>query len=503
MIHQTSKATRITFGDFQTPRAFAQKIMRLLREKGIQPASILEPSCGKGSFLLSACEAFPGVPAYGADINPEYIAEVRRELSGQCGHTCQVEVQDFFTHPWEQHIAGLPAPILVVGNPPWVTNATLGTLRSGNLPQKSNFVQHKGLAAKTGKANFDISEFMLLRLLNALQHRKGVVAMLCKTNTATRILQTCWKQNFPRLSHCSLHHFSAQKVFSAAVGAVLFIAHTGEESSAKEVAVYGDISWEHKVARIGWVRGKMVANLEQYEELSHIDGVCEYRWRSGLKHDAAPVMEFHKTPSVNVFVNAMGETVALEDSCLYPLMKSSDLANGKTSPHRFVLVTQHSPSANPASELCDAPLAWNYLLRHAALLDGRKSSIYRKRPRFCQFGIGDYSFAPWKVAVSGLYGNFCFVALGPVGGKPVLLDDTCYSIPCQSREEADFLCGLLNSPLCQDFLRSLTFPDAKRPLSAETLNRIHFQHLAESLQRSWPPPGGGKDFPRQRQLAFF
>ena len=34
------------------------------------------------------------------------------------------------------------------------------------------------------------------------------------------------------------------------------------------------------------------------------------------------------------------------------------------------------------------------------ILDNRKSSIYNKRPRFSIFGIGDYSFSKWKVAIS-------------------------------------------------------------------------------------------------------
>ena len=146
-------------------------------------------------------------------------------------------------------------------------------------------------------------------------------------------------------------------------------------------------------------------------------------------------------------------------------------------------------------------MAWDYLLHHASVLDQRKSSIYQKRPRFCQFGIGEYSFSPWKVAVSGLYGNFRFVVLGPVEGKPLLLDDTCYSIPCQSQEEASFLCGLLNSPVCQAFLHSLAFLDAKRPLSADILNRIHFRSLADHLQIPWP--SGQRTPTRPRQLALF
>lgn len=50
--------------------------------------------------------------------------------------------------------------------------------------------------------------------------------------------------------------------------------------------------------------------------------------------------------------------------------------------------------------------------------------IYRGKPRFSVFGVGDYTFAPWKVAVSGFYQVPRFVKVGPMGGKPVVFDDT-------------------------------------------------------------------------------
>ena len=58
-----------------------------------------------------------------------------------------------------------------------------------------------------------------------------------------------------------------------------------------------------------------------------------------------------------------------------------------------------------------APQTWNYLLHHAAQLDQRKSSIYKGKPRFSIFGVGDYTFAPWKVAISGLYKTIHFAVI--------------------------------------------------------------------------------------------
>ena len=161
-------------------------------------------------------------------------------------------------------------------------------------------------------------------------------------------------------------------------------------------------------------------------------------------------------------------------------MKSSDLANDRLIPQRFVLVTQRKPGDDTESIVRTAPKTWAYLLRHADVLDRRQSIIYQKRPRFSVFGVGNYTFSPWKVAISGLYKNCRFVVVGKYKNKPVVLDDTCYSIPCGSEEEANFASLLLNSDISQRFLHSLVFFDAKRPVTIDVLNRIDLKRVAEN-----------------------
>ena len=47
-------------------------------------------------------------------------------------------------------------PLLVIGNPPWVTNSELGTLASPNRPPRRNIKGLRGLEARTGASNFDV-----------------------------------------------------------------------------------------------------------------------------------------------------------------------------------------------------------------------------------------------------------------------------------------------------------------------------------------------------------
>jgi hypothetical protein len=146
-----------------------------------------------------------------------------------------------------------------------------------------------------------------------------------------------------------------------------------------------------------------------------------------------------------------------------------------------MLVPQRFPGEDTAAIESRAPQTWAYLKRHAGPLEHRASAVYRNRPPFSIFGVGPYSFAPWKVAISALYKKLRFVAAGPVNGRPVVFDDTVYFLPCGSGEEAAFLESLLSSEPAQAFLGSMIHWDEKRPVTVELLRRLSIKKLAAIL----------------------
>lgn len=127
----------VEFGDFQTPVSLARDICALIARTGFQPAAMLEPTCGTGAFLQAALETFPGVTRIlGFDINPQHITQARHTITPINSHSyASVEIcqADFFRTDWTNIVAALPEPLLVIGNPPWVTNTALSTLSSTNL----------------------------------------------------------------------------------------------------------------------------------------------------------------------------------------------------------------------------------------------------------------------------------------------------------------------------------------------------------------------------------
>lgn len=472
---------KIELGDFQTPRCLARQVCALLAARRFTVASILEPTCGTGNLLCAALDQYPNVKkAIGLEINPEYVKTATTEVRRRSDATkARIIEGNFFDADWSRLLLELPDPLLVIGNPPWVTNAELGSMASSNLPRKSNFQKHSGLDALTGKSNFDISEWMLTHILELVAGRNAAIAMLCKTSVARKVLVHAWKKQIGLLSS-DMYLIDAARHFGASVDACLLVCRLSRGAESTDCSVYGGLGQDNATHRIGYRDGQLIAKLALYDRWRHLQGDGVHRWRSGVKHDCAKVMELTKVASG--YRNGLGELVELEDEYVFPMLKSSDVANDCTlNPERWMLVTQRAVGDETTSIKRWAPRTWNYLLEHAERLDRRASSIYRKRPRFSVFGVGPYTFAPWKIAVSGFYKALEFKTVGTVGRKPIVLDDTSYFLPFRTKSEAEYISSLLNSVTAKEFFRAFIFWDMKRPITVEVLRRLDLQALAREM----------------------
>lgn len=463
---------RIEFGDFQTPDSLARDVCRVLRRNRHKPASIIEPTCGIGNLLAAALDAFPSATVgCAADVNAEYVAATRERLRSHAA-VARIDVRqaNFFQTDWNAWLAELPDPLLVIGNPPWVNNSQLGAIGGDNLPSKENAARVRGIEAITGKSNFDVSEWMLNALVDVVAERQATVAMLCKTAVARKVLARIWSGRH-KLGSARMYLIDADKSFGAAVDACLLVCRFGRRVTRPRCDVFSSLTASGPLQQFGFRDGRLIANTDLYAKWHHLRAASPVRWRSGIKHDCAKVMEFRRRGTR--LTNGWGEVVSLEDDFIFPLLKSSQVAAGRTAQtDRWMLVPQRRVGDDTATIRQQAPRTWRYLHSHAERLDRRASAIYRSRPRFSVFGIGDYTFAPWKVAVSGLYKKLVFRKLGPYAGKPMVLDDTAYFIACQDEVEADRVTAMLNDRPSHEFLSSLLFWDAKRPITADALGLL-------------------------------
>jgi hypothetical protein len=473
---------RIEFGDFQTPPVLARQVVDLLRSRGLAPGSVLEPTCGLGSFVEASLTGFSTASVVALDINADYVrktAALARLPSTRDRLRCRVA--NFFAEDWNETVRALPRPLLIIGNPPWVTAAGLGAIGSTNAPKKSNFQQRRGLDALTGKSNFDVAEWLLLKLLEAGGRDPVVLAMLVKTSVARRVLSHLWATGAP-VENAAMFRFDAAAHFGVSADACLFYCQLGGRRSTEcslATLEHPDVT----NGRVGWRDGSLVSDPSAYDQhcslLSDPARTPSVRWRSGIKHDCSTVMEFDRTADGGRFVNGRGDHIELEPEYVYPLLKSTDLAHGRCATVRkWLLVTQGRPGEDTSAIAARAPKTWAYLRAHGEQLDGRRSAIYRNRPRFSVFGVGPYTFSPWKVAVSGLHKKLDFNVVGPIEDRPVVFDDTCYHVSFERPEAARLVADLLKDDRSRALLASLIFWDAKRPITTDVLQRLDLGKVA-------------------------
>lgn len=474
------------FGDFQTPAQLAKIALTHFKEQDpdFSPKTIIEPTCGVGAFLLAAADIYPDAEkVVGLEIEEEYLDFAKTKVTSRNdAGRFELIKSDFFKTDWETLLNSLPEPFLIVGNPPWVTSADIGRLNGSNLPSKSNFQKYKGFDALTGKSNFDISEWMLIKNLDWISTHSGCIAMLCKTSVARKLLKHAWKNGVPT-TDSRMVQIDAMKHFSAAVDACLFSVKTNGLQTSTDCRFFDGFEASSPSNIFGYHDGMMLSNVEDFMELRDLLGKdANYTWRSGVKHDCSKVMELRKTE--DGLVNGLGESVDIESLCVFPLLKSSDLGNKRVTSARLeMIVTQKKVGQDTDYIKSDAPNTWSYLENHAGALDARGSTIYRGKPRFSIFGVGDYTFTDWKVAISGFYKRLEFQVVGPIGGKPTVFDDTVYFLSASSREEAFFLADLLNSEPCQSLLASMVFWSEKRPITVDLLKRVNLERVAEKIGR--------------------
>lgn len=464
------------FGDFQTNPNLAGKVVKLLRDMTGTPATIVEPTCGEGNLISATFDAFPDAIVHGLEINDQHIAKLEKKFQFQTKFI--LHKADYFQFDWNELVARMAKPVWIVGNPPWVTNSQLMKLESTNLPKKSPQQNLTGFEAQTGKSNFDISESMIRNWFDWCFECEGSLAVICKTSVARKILQWWWKTSKTSPS-ARMYLIDSKAEFNVSVSACILVCTFSRTPSKKVCEIFDTPDAVRPSSRFGLVDGYLVSDADAFAVGRYILGDATPRWRSGLKHDASTVLELQPAEGGG-FRNRLGEKVDLETEYVFPLMKGSDLGSERGHKiERSILVPQSRMGEDTDLIAGFAPKTWQYLQSHRSTFLNRKSVIYKKGGAFSIFGIGEYSFKPWKIAIGALYKNLKFRLVGPINGKPVMFDDTVYFIGFDNREDALMYFEILQTQSYQKFIRSMVFLDDMRPIKTEILNRINLDATVE------------------------
>jgi hypothetical protein len=477
---------RIEYGDFQTPVKLAEKICLYFKNSGINPEIIIEPTSGLGNFIISSIKYFDNLNTiYGIEINKNYVWYSKLKIIEFIDNNNLKKLpkiiiinDNIFDFNFNKLNIEKSQNTLVLGNPPWVTNATLTSLESSNLPRKTNFKNNNGIDAITGKGNFDISEYITLMIIRYFENRNAKLSFLVKNSVVKNIIFE-QKKNKYKISNLRKIKFDAKKEFDVSVDACIFLCDFNQkvEFDVEEKNFDTDES-----SRFGWDGNKFLSNIGNFQNGTDFHGISQFLWRSGIKHDCTKIMELKKHNGF--YLNKLDEEIKLEDSLIYSLIKGSYLSSNLiNSSDLFTIVTQKKISEDTEYIEHLAPLTFDYLNGHSKYFDNRKSSIYKNKPRFSIFGVGDYSFKPYKIGISALYKKYRISLILPdKNNKPIMLDDTCYFLGFDKFEDALITYSILNNEIVKIFINSLTFNDIMRKYNKEVLMKIDFFKISQLLK---------------------
>jgi len=509
---------------------------------------VVDPGCGAGAFLGAAAARLVAEPrdvpaterirtildsVRGFDIAPSAVRASRlalilavrplleamndseRATEGRPTFTPRVVLGDAAeATPDSPPLDGERADALLM-NPPWLTWDSLSeTVKdrwrtdSGDGSEPALF-GHRGLDARLGYANDDLSVPYALRCVHRLLRDGGRASLILKRDLLTGPAGERLRRSDiggRSIVYDRVHDFGSLAPFAEVdAGTALFALRMNGGGGRSDAS--GTIPTEDGIPLTRWSTVSETNaptpsrnGVDSFESLSRMRssfartrthlvpaepgtpsspwlsadaeraalGTCTYRIRHGVKDDAKAVYAVDEETI---------ERHGLESDHVYPYLKSKHIVKYGLFGHDLQLVPQRRVDENNEDEIRrETPATYAYLDAHRDRLLDRGSSWFDGEPFYSLFGIGPYTWAEYKVVWCrlGFKPHFAVVSTvsdSLVGDKPVVPGDHCMFVATDDEREAHYLCALLNSAPYQRCLRDIS-SGGKASLSKSTVERL-------------------------------
>jgi hypothetical protein len=395
----------------------------------------------------------------------------------------------------------------LVGNPPWITwNNLTEAVKDAwreTYAESLDLLPHGGAAARLGHGNDDVSIPFAWICIHRYLREGGDAAFVLKRaiskGPAGKLLRTgtVGDRSVPvRL----VHDFNDCRPFGEQVGA-----------STAVYALAADAEPEFPIPVVSWTRAtddgtggrgpdfSSAATIRESlarEETGFVPvesddqtsawvrrdverralGECDHEIRHGLKDDAKAVFALDRSQ--------LGD---LEPDLVYPYLASRHVVKYGLFGHDLHLVPMAKAGEDNEAELRDRhPRTYAYLDANRERLAARASSWLDQGPFYNVFGLGEYTWADYKVVWCRLGFKPHFAVVSTVedpdlGEKPVVPGDHCMFVATDGEYEAHYLAALLNSAPYQQCLRGVA-SEGKASLSKTVVSKLELPEYRETPQ---------------------
>ncbi|MCR4398465.1 MAG: SAM-dependent DNA methyltransferase [Firmicutes bacterium] len=181
----------------------------------------------------------------------------------------------------------------------------------------------------------------------------------------------------------------------------------------------------------------------------------------------------------------------IEPDLLYPLLRGRDVRRWRAEPSSLILMVQDPVLRRGIGEeelRARYPRTYGYLKRFEKTLRqrpafrryftrrDRDSRIIETGPFYSMFDVGRYTFAEWKVVWPNIASSLEAAVVGKERGRVVIPQHIVTLVACETAEEANYVCALINS---------LPANGAAKSYSQEGGKSFGDPHVLEHIRIPW------------------
>lgn len=402
---------------------------------------------------------------------------------------------------------------VIVGNPPWLRWTNLPEIYRNSIKE---FCVNYGLFSKdkfVGGIETDISTVILYATAEKWLKRNGKLAFLItRTVFKTESSEGFRKFEIPsdrktKFKVIRVEDFTSIKPFEGATNKpTLIVLEKGDSNTEYPLPwivwnrenkgrITDDLSLQTAIETTS--RTEMCAypiyenggpwltvtteHIDQCIQLINTEGNFNYPARKGICTDRNGIyygaihekrgnndVIFENSPSYGRTIGIPTVRSVLEKDLVYPIARGREVsAFAWKFGNVFGIVPQEKMDGFPEDLM---RLKYNKTLRYFREFENnslnllstrgsfRRYQALRHAPFYSSWNVGEYTFAPYKVAWSEISGNFRACVLSSIESpywdyqRIVVPDHKLYFVPLTSELEAHYLCALLNAPQVEEFV---------------------------------------------------
>ncbi len=441
--------SRIKQGIFFTKHHIVNQIITHFDFSNV--STVLDSAAGSCNFLIPLAKKYTNIQFYGVEKNPIIFNEVLREIK---------DIPNI--HYYEGDILlnsfNIPKCDIYLGNPPFINFSDLEEeYRDMIKPIWLNyFPKSRGFRMLLGDSRGDISQLIFALTIDKYLKDDGKIGVILPNSLIKGNSASAGFREFKNITVESLIDISGDDPFdNTARNCFYILGKKGGETTFP-------INYQtcEKTVKLVKVADDLI------EEGTTILKRSDYTARQGVNTLGANKIFIFKTEP------------PFKCTLLKPLLKSSDIHPYSYNPSYKILFPYKDGKPIEEEELrTNYPETYKYLESFKDTLINRKSRFIQKC-WYSLFGVGKYTCTKYKVVWRGLGAKELMAAVT----EDVIPNQAmnCY-ISTETKDEALYICGVMNSQIFKNQLMMLNEEGAKSFAQPNTINKIFIPKYNESI----------------------